>query len=557
MRALRAGEEVSCVNAAGFLAILLAVEFVKHLLCRIAVHFQCSAQVSICDKLLLVQHIDCKEFVVVLRHVRSSAGPGCCSALRERALVHTYFDLRETRRNILTRAPSPSPFGSTRTGPSPCRTDSCCYLWQLIQVRSRYTRMFYHCHFHSSSTMASDERLQQALQIVGEAINVEPHDFQDHETWKFLGLGEMLAAATASDLNNAAIPVPVDVFTKCPTVGDFKAFLVGEVQRTENSHLEASTPVESADPWEGVPKPKVPLSVVLQRQPSNASTVLFLLPDGSGAGTSYATLPPIGSNICLIALNSPFLRQAEDFTCSIELMARLWVDEIRKHQPKGRPYTLGGWSAGGYYSFEVAKLLAAAGEKVERLILIDSPCRLRYEALPAQVVAELTKKGLMGASGAKKAPEWLVQHFTSTVLAVEKYTPVPLPHHKVPLKVNFIWVTDGLVKSLPESGLDVDMSIKVTRFLLEPRPNLQSEGWEILLPGATFTFDHMTGNHFQIMQPPHSWSLVAQSPFSLIPLAYYMATAPKLLWLNAWPTFGNQHLLRLDLRRSSLLPGLK
>ncbi|KAF7193714.1 Non-reducing polyketide synthase terA [Pseudocercospora fuligena] len=357
--------------------------------------------------------------------------------------------------------------------------------------------------------MASDERLQQGLQIVGEAINVEPDDFQDHETWKFLGLGDMLAAATASDLNNAGIPVPIDVFTKCPTVGDFKAFLIGEVNEAENGveDTAASTSLEPADPWEGVPKPKVPLSVVLQGQPSNASTVVFLLPDGSGAGTSYGTLPPIGSNICLIGLNSPFLRQAENFTCSIERMARLWVDEIRKYQPKGGPYTLGGWSAGGYYSFEVTKLLTAAGEKVERLILIDSPCRLRYEALPAQVVAELTKKGLMGASGAKKAPEWLVQHFTSTVLSVEKYTPVPLPHNKVPPKVNFIWVKEGLVKSVPESGLDVDMSVKVTRFLLEPRPNLQSEGWETLLPGATFTFDYMTGNHFQITQPPHSDSL--------------------------------------------------
>ncbi|KXT08223.1 hypothetical protein AC579_5569 [Pseudocercospora musae] len=356
--------------------------------------------------------------------------------------------------------------------------------------------------------MASDDWLQQGLQIVGEAINVETDDLRDHETWKFLGLGDMLAAATASDLNNAGIPAPVDIFTKCPTVGDFKAFLVGEVKQTEKSGeaIAASTPVETADPWDGVPKPKVPLSVVLQGQTSNASTVVFLLPDGSGAGTSYATLPPIGSNICLIALNSPFLRQAENFTCSIERMARLWVDEIRKYQPKGMSYTLGGWSAGGYYSFEVTKLLTAAGEKVERLILIDSPCRLRYEALPAQVVAELTKKGLMGASGARKAPEWLVQHFTSTVLSVEKYTPIPL-ESEVPPKVNFIWVKEGLVKSIPDSGLEVDMSVKVTRFLLEPRPNLRSEGWEMLLPGATFTFDYMTGNHFQITQAPHSDSL--------------------------------------------------
>lgn len=51
--------------------------------------------------------------------------------------------------------------------------------------------------------------------------------------------------------------------------------------------------------------------------------------------------------------------------------------------------------------------------------------------------------------------------------------------------------------------LQVDMDVKVTRFLLEPRPELKSVGWEKLLPGAGYSFDYMTGNHFQITQSPH------------------------------------------------------
>jgi hypothetical protein len=115
----------------------------------------------------------------------------------------------------------------------------------------------------------------------------------------------------------------------------------------------------------------------------------------------------------------------------------------------------------------------------------------------------LTRKGLMGASGAKKAPEWLVQHFTSTVLSVDRYMPTPLAREHVPPKVSFVWVREGLVKSVPESGLQVDMDVKVTRFLLEPRPELKTVGWEKLLPGADYSFDYMTGNHFQITQSPH------------------------------------------------------
>ena len=375
--------------------------------------------------------------------------------------------------------------------------------------------------------MSSDEILQKAFEIIGEALSLEPEDFQDHETWKFLGLGDLLAKATASDLTNeTGVTVQPSDFAKYQTVGAFKSFLAGGETTTTthaptsngnsningNGTVKPSQPSEPSNPWEGVPKPKVPLSVILQGKPSPTSTNIFLFPDGSGAGTSYGTLPPLGNNTCLIGLNSPFLRQAQDFTCSIERMARLWHSEILKIQPAG-PYIFGGWSAGGYYSYEMVKLLTAGGMVVKQLILIDSPCRLEFEALPAQVVDELTRKGLMGASGAKKAPEWLVQHFTSTVLSVERYMPTPMAKEHVPAKVNFVWVREGLVKSVAESGLEVDLDVKVTRFLLEPRPELKSAGWENLLPGAEYGFDYMTGNHFQITQAPHVSFLPTRVPF--------------------------------------------
>lgn len=361
--------------------------------------------------------------------------------------------------------------------------------------------------------MSPDDIVEKALEIIGEAVSTDPLDFQDHETWKFLGLGDLLASATASDLKTQiGLDVKPDDFSKYPSVGEFKAFLrrSGDGKTngngvTDPNRNDSQIPKnEPSDPWEGVPKPKVPISVLLQGQPNAASTVVFLFPDGSGAGTSYGTLPQIGKDVCLVGMNSPFLRQAKDFTCSVERMARLWLDEVRKLQPKGKPYILGGWSAGGYYAYEVAKLLIANGEKVERMILIDSPCRLQFEALPPQVVEELTRKGLMGASGQKKAPEWLVQHFTSTVISVEKYMPTALPKKDVPPHVDFIWVREGLVKDVAESGLEVDLNNKVTRFLLEPRPELKTVGWEQLLPGAQYSFHYMTGNHFQITQPPHS-----------------------------------------------------
>lgn len=421
------------------------------------------------------------------------------------------------------------------------------------------------------STPPPSEQITQIFRIISEALSIpssssweeEEENFLPHETWKYHGLTGLLASATASDISRylaatetttettttgggggggSKREVPQNVFEKYPTVGEFRRWIFGVLgeDKDEEGKRGVDNEQEPENPWEGIPKPKVPLSVVLQGEVSTARKIVFLFPDGSGAGTAYGSLPDLGGGetetetekeggggkgggICIIGLNSPFLRQAQNFTCSIERMTRLWYDEVRKLQAQSqsptkekqkqkqtRPYILGGWSAGGYYSYEMAKLLTAAGEIVSTLILIDSPCRLLYEALPVQVVEELTKKGLMGASSSqqrKAAPEWLVQHFTSTVLSVQRYQPVAMRESRVPENVYCIWVEEGLVEtSVEESGLDVDLNVRVTRFLLEGRrekKKLRSEGWERLLPGAEFGFEYMTGNHFQITQVPH------------------------------------------------------
>ncbi|KAI7280223.1 hypothetical protein KC352_g6807, partial [Hortaea werneckii] len=147
--------------------------------------------------------------------------------------------------------------------------------------------------------MSPDEVVQKALEVIGEAVSLEPDDLQDHETWKFLGLGENLQNATASDLSSALdFAVAPKDFQTYLDVGSFKSFLQQKASRgngteaqTNGTSAAKSTLSEPEDPWEGIPKPKVPLSVVLQGKPDTAKTIMFLFPDGSGAGTSYGTLP--------------------------------------------------------------------------------------------------------------------------------------------------------------------------------------------------------------------------------------------------------------------------
>lgn len=56
----------------------------------------------------------------------------------------------------------------------------------------------------------------------------------------------------------------------------------------------------------------------------------------------------------------------------LEAMAAHYLEAVRRAQPEG-PYRLGGYSAGGAIAFEMAWQLAAQGERVERLALLDPP----------------------------------------------------------------------------------------------------------------------------------------------------------------------------------------
>lgn len=282
--------------------------------------------------------------------------------------------------------------------------------------------------------------------------------------------------------------------------------------------------------------PKPPLSVLIRgNRNSTNNTNLFLLPDGSGSAMCYARIPALAQAQAhnLGALNSPFLghgRSVEGFT--IRGLASIWTEEILRIQPSGTgTYALGGWSAGGYYAFEVARELQARGLVVDRLVLIDSPARTRFEAMPLAVVEYLSTHNMMGQGGAqaKPVPAWLVDHFAATLKAVEAYVPEPvepLKHstgnvtcagsggqytHKTALPMVFIiWAEDALLSPEEARRTGLDLNLRVSRFLLELRrhEDYGPGGWEVLFPpGTTVSIATMPGHHFNIVHHPQVESL--------------------------------------------------
>jgi thioesterase domain-containing protein len=70
----------------------------------------------------------------------------------------------------------------------------------------------------------------------------------------------------------------------------------------------------------------------------------------------------------------------------IPAMATRYLQDVRARQPTG-PYLLGGWSMGGLIAYEMAHQLAAAGEPVGMVVMVDTPTPDLAAELPDQAAA--------------------------------------------------------------------------------------------------------------------------------------------------------------------------
>lgn len=371
---------------------------------------------------------------------------------------------------------------------------------------------------------AVDDRLEnEILDIIAEEVGVSRDELCDDTEFAYLGIDDLLSKSIISRITKALnLQLPQTTFQEYPNVESLRV----NFHKVANSLAEPTVSVPVARRVEFTTKPAGPLSVLLQGKPSSARKTIFLLPDGSGSGMAYIRVPTISPDVCLIGINSPFLNAAEQYTCRLEDLAPIWVKEIRQRQPFG-PYVLGGWSAGGYYSFEVAKQLIREGETVEKLILIDSPCRLVFEELPMEVIRYLSSNDLMGNWGSKRTPDWLIKHFQSSIDTIASYMPTQMDSGNLP-EVFIIWASEGVLQNADATATSLDLTVKITRFMIEERTDFGPHGWERLFPGATLSIAKMPGNHFTIVHPPdvsspHSATLIISSYLENIDIFYHSA----------------------------------
>lgn len=240
-------------------------------------------------------------------------------------------------------------------------------------------------------------------------------------------------------------------------------------------------------------------SVLLQGNHRTAAKQLFMIPDGSGSATSYTEISEVGSDVAVWGLFSPFMKSPQEYKCGVYGMATKFIEEMKRRQPVG-PYAVAGWSAGGVIAYEIVNQLTKAGEEVTNLIIIDAPCPVTIEPLPATLHAWFASIGLLGegdSPSAKKIPEWLLPHFAASVTALSNYTAEPIPQEKCP-KVTVIWCEDGVCKEPTDPRPD-PYPTGHALFLLDNRSDFGPNRWDEYLDINKMSFHHMPGNHFSMM----------------------------------------------------------
>ncbi len=136
--------------------------------------------------------------------------------------------------------------------------------------------------------------------------------------------------------------------------------------------IQANTIEALAKALRGEEKFDAPWSPLVAIQPRGTKRPFFAVHGVGGNVINYRALARhLGDDQPFYALQARGLDRRENPLTSIEAMAKLYIDEIRRVQPHG-PYLLGGLSFGGIVAFEMAQQLRDAGEETALVALFDT-----------------------------------------------------------------------------------------------------------------------------------------------------------------------------------------
>ncbi|RYP44080.1 hypothetical protein DL768_009425 [Monosporascus sp. mg162] len=413
------------------------------------------------------------------------------------------------------------------------------------------------------SVHSAFSELEAILSAVAKQTGVDRSEIDDSTHFADLGVDSLMSITICDVLEkDLGISIPSAFFQQHSSVAKLREAL-GAVDSEEQAEEEEgnaetksldSTPDGYASPSsttgrsnsssedvidkKGLEPPKPDLSsyhskvVLIQGRKTSKETPLFLLADGAGSASAYIHLPALAKGRPICALESPFLHDPEAFVCSVEDVSAMYLEALRKTQPRG-PYLLGGWSAGAVFSYEVSRLLLEAGEDVLGLIMIDMrvPEPLPYHPTISMELLEVSgmttgiNRSHGGGAITAPIPLRLKQHLLSVCRALVKYHPQAMTSKKRPNKVFMVWARLGLSEVMEDKPasqahyLDEktkkwvfgdgdekantmkDVGAGMMAWFFARRTTFDSNGWDKLVGQQLHTYV-VDADHFSMMAMP-------------------------------------------------------
>lgn len=356
---------------------------------------------------------------------------------------------------------------------------------------------------------SGDGSLQNIVrQTISNEMGVEVEEIIAAPDLANLGMDSLMSLSILGSLRErTGLSIPSDLFVSNPSLKAVEQALglssqpkqaaAPKVPKAATAKIISTAAVKSSPPKVVDDYPhRNATSVLLQGSHKTSTKNLFMIPDGSGCATSYTDISELSPDWAVWGLFSPFMKTPEEYQCGVYGMATKFIKEMKRRQPLG-PYSLAGWSAGGVIAFEIASQLIKAGDAVDNLILIDSPCPLTIEALPQGLHSWFASIGLLGDGDMSKLPPWLLPHFAASVNALSTYTAEPIPADVCP-NVMAIWCEDG-VCHLPTDPRPDPYPTGHALFLLDNRTDFGPNRWDECLSIDKMKMRHMPGNHFSMM----------------------------------------------------------
>lgn len=353
------------------------------------------------------------------------------------------------------------------------------------------------------TAVTSDQQLERSvLDVIRDTIaretGVAMAELTPTASFSDMGIDSLLALTIAGTLSETLeMEIPSTLFMENVNLEEVSKALNLE-EAVKNRAAQQHNAIDS-DPN---PDPQS-TSILLWGNPKRAEKTLFLFPDGSGSATSYSSLPKIGLDTAAYALNCPWMKRPHKMARTLEVLTSKYLIEVRRRQPSG-PYYLGGWSAGGICAYEAAQQLAQAGQKTERLILIDSPNPIGLENPPQRMYDFFQSLGIFGAPG-KDPPSWLRPHFDAFIRLLDKYEIQPF-RAEGGVRTHILYARDGICKHPDDPRPEIrPEDPREMLWLLNNRTDFSGDGWASLVRRQNLHVDILQEvNHFSMMeQGPH------------------------------------------------------